>query len=646
MAANLKERLRRRWAGCTIRTRVVLTCAVLLMSAFVIASVTILNLRARALKVDLVDRLRVDVSVVASRVLPALQSGNRADATVMLRAFNGNQSMRGVVVCDDEGNEFAKFGVTRGLLEEESVLSRGQFSVWDSWLVMESPVELNGQRLGMVRMLWSLDVLHGEMLREIYTYVVVNLMVLAMAIWALVRVVELAMEPVSKLSKTAKSVADRGDYALRAEKEADDEVGALVDSFNRVLATVEEQQGQLAEQHTRLARAKRLESLGLLAGGVAHDLNNILGPMVALPELVMEEVELDDRGREIVGVMGKSARRASVVIRDLLSLTRRGTYALGRVAIEELVEECVTGEVFSQRLKECGAGVNVRLSTQREEGDELLVEGSASHLTQVLMNLAINAAEAMHGEGDLWVRCGRRFLARPLKGYETVPEGDYVVLTVEDNGTGIPEDALERLFEPFFTKKAKGTTSGTGLGLTVVYGVVRDHGGQINVRSKEGGGAIFEIYLKPYCGAAERDRAEDAGGASGALRSARVLVVDDYDHQRTLTTRLLEASGHRVEQAASGREALQVLDGKKFDLMVVDMIMEDGFDGLDTIRGAMSRQPGLRCIIATGFSETERVAEGMALGASACLNKPYTREALESAVAHAMVGEGRVVLAS
>ncbi|MDG2126276.1 MAG: ATP-binding protein, partial [Verrucomicrobiales bacterium] len=633
MAGSWGERVRQRWSGCTIRTRVVLTCAVLLMSAFVIASVTILNLRARALKVDLVDRLRVDASVMALRVLPALQSGNRADATVMLRAFTGNRSMRGVIVADDGGNEFAKFGTTEGLLEEESVLSRGQFSVWDSWLVVEAPVELDQQRFGTVRMLWSLNVLHGEMLREIYTYVMVNLVVLAMAIWALVRVVELAMEPVSKLSKTAKNVAEKGDYALRAKKEADDEVGALVDSFNRVLATVEEQQGQLAEQHTRLARAKRLESLGLLAGGVAHDLNNILGPLVALPELVMEEVKLDDRGREIVGMMGKSARRASVVIRDLLALTRRGTYALGRVAIEELVEECVTGEVVTQRLKECGAGINVRLSSHRDEGDELLVEGSADHLVQVVTNLTINAAEAMHGEGDLWVRCGQRFLAKPLKGYETIPEGDYVVLTVEDNGTGISEDAMERLFEPFYTKKAMGTTSGTGLGLAVVYGVVRDHGGHINVRSKAGGGAIFDIYLKQYRETVERVGAEVTGAA---LTSAKVLVVDDYDQQRTLTRKLLEVLGHQVEQAASGREALQVLDGEKFDLMVVDMIMEDGFDGLDTIRGAMARQPGLRCIIATGFSETERVAEGMALGASACLNKPYTREALESAVAQAM----------
>jgi CheY-like chemotaxis protein len=246
------------------------------------------------------------------------------------------------------------------------------------------------------------------------------------------------------------------------------------------------------------------------------------------------------------------------------------------------------------------------------------------------MNLVSNAAEAVIDGGSVSISTRNAYVDSPIKGYDEVKPGDYVVLTVEDNGQGISPEDLEKIFEPFYTKKHMGR-SGTGLGMAVVWGTVKDHQGYIDVESKKGLGTIFKIYwpvtqkelakvepvnsIEPYVGNGET-----------------VLVVDDVEEQRDIASRLLTKLGYAVEVASSGEEAIAFLATQSADLLVLDMIMDPGMDGLETYKKILDFHPEQKALIASGYSETDRVREAQRFGVGQYIRKPYTLEKIGMAV--------------
>jgi len=211
-----------------------------------------------------------------------------------------------------------------------------------------------------------------------------------------------------------------------------------------------------------------------------------------------------------------------------------------------------------------------------------------------------------------------------------VEEGDYACLTVADTGTGISEADRDRIFEPFYTKKVMGR-SGTGLGMAVVWGTVKDHNGYIGIESFEGHGTTFKLFFPIVRGAAVEETPRfnlDECRGDGET----ILVVDDVELQRRIASRILEKLGYRVTSVASGEAALEYLNAHRVDLVVLDMIMDPGMDGLDTYRRILEVNPSQKAIIASGFSETERVREAQALGAGPYVKKPYTIEKIGLAV--------------
>jgi PAS domain S-box-containing protein len=394
--------------------------------------------------------------------------------------------------------------------------------------------------------------------------------------------------------------------------------GVLVDVTERVHA--EQKRRELEEQ---LERARRIESLGTLAGGVAHDLNNILGPMVAYPDLILEELPGSSPLRDDVQQIQRSAERAAAVVQDLLTLARRGVYRMLPLDLNTIVAEYVGSPSFSDLIARHS---NVTLDLALAP-DILPVSGSSPHLLKVLMNLVTNACEAMPYGGTLRISTTCESLDRPLSGYEYVEVGDYVVLRVSDTGVGIEPKDLPRIFEPFYTKKEMGR-SGTGLGLAVVYGVTQDHKGKIDIQTSLGEGTTFSLYL-PVCRQAIPDVSPESSDYGG---SESVLVVDDLEEQRQLAVRLLSSLGYQVHAVNSGRAAVAYLRSHSANILVLDMIMEEDFDGLDTYRKIAHLHPGQKAVIASGYSKTDRVQEAQSLGAGAFVRKPYTLQRLGAAV--------------
>ncbi len=390
------------------------------------------------------------------------------------------------------------------------------------------------------------------------------------------------------------------------------------------LMRTEEAQRQL---EARIKRAEKMEALGTLAGGVAHDLNNILSGIVGYPDLLLMQLPSEDRTlREPIQTIKESGLKAAAIVQDLLTLARRGVASNRIVNMNSIVEEYLRSPEFA-KLKAYypHARVETRLSPRL-----MNISGSPVHLVKTVMNLVTNAAEAMPEGGLISVQTENVYVDRPLTGYDEIREGDYVVLTITDTGIGIAAEDREKIFEPFYTKKVMGR-SGTGLGMAVVWGTVKDHNGYINLESTSGKGARFTIYLPVT------DREASISDSPLDLERIRgkgetVLIVDDIAEQRDLAERMLTYLGYAATVAADGEQAVAALRDRPFDLVLLDMIMEPGMDGLDTYRKIVEFRPGQRAIIASGYSETDRVREAQRLGAGIYLKKPYTVEMVAAAV--------------
>jgi len=384
----------------------------------------------------------------------------------------------------------------------------------------------------------------------------------------------------------------------------------------------------LRESEERLQRAEKMEALGTLAGGVAHDLNNVLGVVVGYAELLLNSVDRANPMRpRLVNIM-KGGERAAAIVQDLLTLARRGVPTRQVLNLNDMIIDGQQSPEFALL-----SSYHPFMQLKLELAPDLLnISGSPVHLVKTLYNLASNAGEAMPNGGVLTIKTANQYLDRPIHGYDNIREGDYVVLSVSDTGEGIPAADLKRIFEPFYTKKVMGR-SGTGLGLAVVWGTVKDHQGYINVESEEGKGSIFALYFPVTRGKISAERITVAISEYMG-KGETVLVVDDVDGQRDLATEMLRELNYNVTSVSSGEEAVTYLQEHKVDLMVLDMIMDPGMDGLDTYRSALMTRPGQKAIIVSGFSETYRVNAAQDLGAGAYLRKPYVTEKLGLAVRH------------
>ncbi len=385
----------------------------------------------------------------------------------------------------------------------------------------------------------------------------------------------------------------------------------------------EEERKDLEDQ---LQHAQKMEAIGMLAGGVAHDLNNILGGLVSYPELLLLQLPEDSPLRESILTIKKSGEKVAAIVQDLLTLARRGVVVNQVVNLNDVIADYLKSPEH-EKLQSYHPGVH--LETHLDQ-DILNILGSSTHVSKTVMNLVSNAAEAMPEGGNITLSTENRYIDRPIRDYDDVKEGDYVVLTIADTGTGISPDDIGKIFEPFYTKKKMGR-SGTGLGMAVVWGTVKDHNGYIDVQSTEGKGTTFTLYF-PVTREKLPEDESDLAIESYSGNGESVLIVDDVEEQRQIASGMLIELGYSVVSVPSGEEAVEYLKTNKVDLLLLDMIMDPGMDGLDTYKKILELHPVQKAIIASGFSETDRVKEVQSLGAGAYIGKPLLLEKIGLAV--------------
>jgi two-component system, cell cycle sensor histidine kinase and response regulator CckA len=367
----------------------------------------------------------------------------------------------------------------------------------------------------------------------------------------------------------------------------------------------------------RLDRAEKMEAIGVLAGGVAHDLNNILGALVAFSELLVEKLPQDSSLGHYASNIMQSSLKGAAIIQDLLTLAKSGVILSEVVNLNGIISDYLGSPEFG-KLK-C---YHLSIKIQADLEEELLnIKGVSQQLSKMVMNLVLNAMESISDRGEVTIKTENRYLDHPISGYDEMQEGDYVVLLVSDTGDAISAKDMDKIFEPFYTKRVMGR-SGTGLGLAAVWGTVRAHHGYIDVKSEEGKGSTFTLYF-PITREEPQIGEKPVFPLSFAGRGETILVVDDVPMQRELAVSMLERLGYSVESVASGEEAIAYAKNKKVDLVVLDMIMDPGIDGMETYQKILEIHPGQKAVIVSGYSETDRVSQAQKMGAGSFVRKPY-----------------------
>jgi signal transduction histidine kinase/CheY-like chemotaxis protein len=384
-----------------------------------------------------------------------------------------------------------------------------------------------------------------------------------------------------------------------------------------------EAEAEREELEERLRQAQKMEAIGQLAGGVAHDFNNLLQAINGYTELTMNKLPPDSSALENMQKVADAGERAADLVNQLLAFSRRQIMQPTVLEVNNIVSSLL--KMLSRII-----GEHIQLDFNRSEDVELHVSADRVMLEQVIMNLCVNARDAMPDGGSLTIQTERSVLSPDFCQHHTWAEpGDYVQLTISDTGTGIDSDTLEHIFEPFFT--TKGIGKGTGLGLATVYGIVKQHHGLINVRSQPGEGTTFEIYLPSSDNQPNQTDGSEEEEVEGGHET--ILLAEDENVVNDLAVELLQNAGYTVFSASNGTEALDIFQqhSDEIQLLVLDIIMPDkgGKEVYETIH---AQRPDIPVVFASGYSENNLDPNLLRKDGVTLIQKPFKRKKLLKAI--------------
>ncbi|MFA6433230.1 MAG: response regulator [Elusimicrobiales bacterium] len=382
----------------------------------------------------------------------------------------------------------------------------------------------------------------------------------------------------------------------------------------------------LRASEERLRRTQKLDAIGQLSGGIAHDLNNLLGPVMGYAELLRKSFQAGDARLADVDEITRAAERAASLVRQLLAFSRKQVLETRVTDLNGIIEEL--GSMLQRVINE---DVCISYDLSPDAG---AVKVDPGQVEQVILNLVLNARDAMPIGGEIIIGTSGLELAAPAAAEGgTLAPGSYVTLSVEDTGVGMDRALREKIFEPFFTTKAMG--KGVGLGLSTVYGIVKQSGGEIQVESEPGKGSLFRLYFPLVKGELSVPAAEPAPVL--AAGKGRILLVEDDESMRGIAKRVLSGAGYSVLEACEGTQALRILaEGKKpIDLLLTDIVMP-GMGGIELAGEVSSKYPQAKILCMSGYVDKEEELEKVLGSKAGYLQKPFTPDELLLKVVEAL----------
>ena len=408
-------------------------------------------------------------------------------------------------------------------------------------------------------------------------------------------ILERPLQPITLLTAVKNILrARRRQYELKAHLKERVQMTEALASLNTDLERrVEERTHELAKYHDALLQSQKMEAIGRLAGGVAHDFNNLLTGIIGITEDIRDSFPAGDSRRPDLDSVISAGQRAFVLTKQLLAFGRRQTVELENIDLHKAISDAA---FLLTRL--IGEDIHLELHL---DAPESFVRSSVSYLEQILFNIVINARDAMPDGGRIKISTRIQDVPFEEQSVIDVASGSYLVLGIEDSGTGISEEVLKHIFEPYFTTKSKG--KGSGLGLATVYGIVRQIGGNIQIHTRVGAGTLFEIFL-PKTG--NRDAASKVLSEpdNKKPKSGTILLIEDEDIVRIVTTRKLKKAGYNVLEACDGKEAIAIAEKaeKRIDLVITDIVLP-GLNGREAAEAVQKQMPEIKILFVSGYSE-------------------------------------------
>jgi signal transduction histidine kinase/CheY-like chemotaxis protein len=613
--------------------------------ALLLASVAFMVYDVYSFRARVVGDLETLSQVIGENCEAPLLFDDAAAAGNVLATLAAKPAVEAALLYQPSGQLFAEYVSRRGDAAARTRRLGQDGQRFDAGhLVLGRTVLVDGAPIGRLVVVSDLLELRARLIHYALIVALVLLLTCGVAFFLSNAIQPLVSLPILRLAHAARTVAERQDFSVRVPEEGRDEVAHMARAFNGMLAQIQNRDSALREIHLeledkvtqleaevaerrraedalhhseeQLLQAQKMEAIGRLAGGVAHDFNNLLTVIRGHADLLVRRLAEDSPHRRGVGEILKAADRAAGLTRQLLAFSRKQILAPKVLDVSAVVADL--GSMLTRLI-----GEDIELVIRMPEGLGR-VKIDPGQLEQVMMNLAVNARDAMPHGGRLVLEASNvRREPGPLVGTDEVPAGEYVMLAVTDNGCGMSREVLARVFEPFYTTKPRG--QGTGLGLSMVYGIVRQSEGRITAYSEPGVGTTFKVYLPRVAAVEEVPAPPAVSRRSVQGRGETILVVEDEAPVLGLITETLTEGGYRVLPALDGPTALQIAatHGGQIHLALTDMIMP-GMNGKEVALELGRLRPGLPVLYVSGYSDVGIVHDGRLDEGVMLLQKPFS----------------------
>lgn len=488
------------------------------------------------------------------------------------------------------------------------------------------PILVIGEHLGYLKIHYDLTEVLKETKFSIIIFVTLLLTILfSIAVLLNIFLSKFVTNPVSELM-TAMKKLQTGNLGIQVDFAIDNEIGEMAQTFNQMsfknadmykeLDELNKNLEQIVEERTiELLQARKIESIGTLAGGIAHDFNNLLTSILGNINLVMLDMDPQEKPYTLLTYAEKASLSAKDLSQQLMNFSKGGTPAKKTISIEELIKNASTFSIKD---------TNVKYEFDIDENLSY-AEVDTSQMTQVINNLIINANQAMHNEGVIKISCSNTTLDENNK--LKLKKGDYIQISITDQGIGIPEEIIDKIFDPYFTTKEKGTNRGNGLGLATCYSVIKRHSGHITVESKVNQGTTFHIYL-PVSIKQDKNESPDQSVDEIFPGKGKLLVMDDEEMIQELIGEMLSRIGYTICFTSNETQAIKLYrkaidSGKPFDVVIMDLTIADGVGGKKTLEKLIKINPDIKAIVSSGHSNDPIMASFPDYGFKGVITKPY-----------------------
>jgi len=551
-----------------------------------------------------------------------------------LNGLRDEEAILSACVYRDDGSFFDSYHAEGAAGCPETLSSAGQ-RFYGGVLESAHRIVFEGELAGYLLLRYDLPPFLARMPQYLLMGATVALALLAVSVLLLIALERMISRPILELAVAARTVREREDFRVRLPARTGDEIGTLTDAFHRMLTALEQREAALRraneeQRHLQeqLIQAQKMESIGRLAGGIAHDFNNLLTVIVGSTDLARAQLPEEDQLQPLLENVRQATTQASNLTNQLLAFARRQIIEPRIVDLNHLVAD-------AEKMLRTLIGDDVEL-VAIPQPELWPVRADPHQMMQVLVNLAVNARDAMPGGGRLEIET-RDVELKSRPGREGSPApGGYVRLTVRDTGEGMDEEVRQRVFEPFYTTKGKG--EGTGLGLSIVYGIVHGAGGHIELESKEGAGSTFHLHF-PHAEKAPppAPTPEEPAAEPMARGEETILLVEDESGARTAVARILEHLGYRVLTAGDAAEAIEIFEGRDRppDLLLTDVVMP-GRSGVELAEDLHRRDPELGILFMSGYTDRHTGVRLVSERRAAFLAKPFPNQLLARKVREAL----------